>query len=287
MQDENVTPAGPPAAARIMTDEVSVQADKSMGLDQEPPIGETTINAEDTAQTTTTEAPEAQAVDGGEAEHSSKVISDLGESRKKIAEKFIESARKSGIAAEDLKELVRDNPDIEKYVRTKFGNDYDRLVKEGVTPTAESFDPEEIEKIKKKAKIEAQLEAAQEEMARAKQKQLDVFAQTHGLNTDEYEQLKETADYLEGKYEYEDALDKALMLVSRDKAINKSRVQLPTGTNDPAPQRQEVSRDAVDYIAKYDSTRSREDIAKSLERVERGISKDAKGREIFRPTTNF
>ena len=87
MTEQNVTPPAP-AAYDNSNDELHVQAGEGMELGQElPPKEEITPKVEEPTQKNEVNAPatpvkvEAE----GEAEHSSKTISELGEDRKRLA----------------------------------------------------------------------------------------------------------------------------------------------------------------------------------------------------------
>jgi len=280
---ENVTSSG----SEVVSMENSMFAKETAPLDgvtlgQEPTKVETTPQVDEPTIKTpveasnTTEQPaqvEQKEVEG-DTKHSSKVISELGEDRKKILEKFMESAKKSGIAADELKELMANDSRIEKLAKSKFGNDYDKLM-DG--ESVEEAPPVDIEAIKKKAKLEAQLEAMHEEDARLKAKQFDVFAQSYGLNSEEADQLKETAELLEGKYSYEEALGKSLLLVNRDKAVLGGGYQSPSGgqiTKAPEP-KTTVTPELTAFANKaYGSSRKADEIVQGLDRVAKGLKPD-------------
>lgn len=265
MTDENVnSTAG---------DDVKVVAGEGMNIDQEPQAqaGETTVEVEETTQNET-KAPETTVEEGGAAEHSSKTISELGEDRKKLAEQLIELARTNDSASEKLKELVAQDPRIDKLIKTKFGKDYDALMAEPEKVEG-SVD---LEQLKKQARAEARIEAILEEDAKVKAKQTEVFAQSHALNSDEYEALKETVSLLEDKYGFDTALEKAILLVNRDKALAGSNsVPKPASGGTVAPGNEpkvEVTPELSRYAGRVG--RKAEEIAKGLKKVEERLSPD-------------
>jgi len=284
MSEENVAS---PSTSEVVSMKDSAFAKKptpsdGVKLGQEPSTDETTPKVEATTIKNEVEASDTPEVVAqpqkeeteGDTKHSSKVISELGEDRKKVLEKFIDSAKRSGVAADELKELLASDPRIEKLAKSKFGSDYDALMADKVKPESEV----DVEEIKRRAKLEAQLEAMQEEDARLKTKQFDVFAQSHGLNSEEAEQVKENAVLLEEKYSYEDALQKSLLLVNRDKAVASTSYQSPSGgqlVKNPDPGKIEVTEELKQFTNKgYGTSRKAEEVAEGLQRVSKGLNPD-------------
>jgi|1_EtaG_2_1085319.scaffolds.fasta_scaffold00795_16 hypothetical protein len=283
-QEENVTSSGSETVS--MQDSMFAKKPATAPgttLGQEPPQGETTAPVEDTTLKTPVEASDTpvetvqpQPVEAeGDTKHSSKVISELGEDRKAVLGKFFERAKKDGATAEELKELIASNPRIEKLAKTKFGTDYDALMEAKATEPQAEVD---VEEIKRKAKLEAQLEAMQEEDARLRARQFDIFAQSQGLNSDEAEQVREHAELLEEKFGYEGALEKSLLLVNKDKATAGSGYQSPAGgqlSKEPDPTKVEVTDDLKAFVNKgYGTGRKPEAVAEGLQRVAKGLNPD-------------
>jgi hypothetical protein len=166
----------------VLLEEMKVVAGHGMNQTQEPSeqSDESTSKAEDTAIQNEEKRPEAQvetpkAEEGGDSKHNaSTVINELGESRKKVLEKFIESAKKSGVVAEELKELISQDKSLEKTFKSKFGDDYDALMRGDLAKPKEELTSEEYSKLKRKATLEAKLEVFKEEDERIKSKQIEV-----------------------------------------------------------------------------------------------------------------
>lgn len=285
MSEENVSPPGKP---NYVADGVGgVKAGRGMGDVQEPAEvkakAETTDKGEETppkneekASDTPKEEAPAKTEDKpkekaeGDAERSSKLIAEIGEDRKRFANELIELARESETAAEKVKKLMEDDPRYEKLIKTKFGEDYDRLM--------EKKEPEgeiDLAKVKEQAVIEARAEIILKEAEAAKAKQFDLFAQSNGLNSDEADGVKENAAILEDKHGYEKALEMALMLVNRDKALASSGdSQLPKGgeiTKEPE-KKVEATPELDAYASRYAPGRSGEQVAEGLKRVEDRIT---------------
>lgn len=280
MTNGNVTPPAP--ANYVNDDSVSIKAGVGMDSVQEPTQVETTDGVEEPTLKNDVEASDNPTGEAeGEAKHSSKTISELGEDRKRLAEQLIELARESEPAAEKLKELIANDSRIEKLIKTKFGEDYDSLVANKET-APESLSPEEVEKIKQQAKAEARYEAIMEEESKIKTKQLDLFAQSNALTTDEYETLKDYVRNLEGTkvagqiLGFEDALDAGLKLVNSDKAnAGTQKAQMPAGgqvVNPPSNKTVEVTPELKAYGARVG--RKAEDIARGLQSVNEKVGED-------------
>jgi hypothetical protein len=273
MTQKNVAPA--------TDDDLHVVAGEGMELDQEPSKDETKVIVEDTTQKNEVEASDKSDEDvqtqkteaGGDAKHSSKIISDLGEDRKRLAGELIDLARTSETATEKVKELMISDPKMERLIKTKFGKDYDRIMS-GEVPSKkdEGLDIKiDLEKIKEQARIEARAEIIMKEAAIKRQQQFDTFAQSSGLNTDEAEQLQDNAELLEPKYGYEKALEMSLLIVNRDKALaSKGNVQLPSGgqVSKEPKKTVESTPELEEYRKKYASGRSMKSIVEGLQRVE-------------------
>ena len=278
MTEENVAPPAPTVYA---DQEVGVKAGEGMEQVQEPSKDETTNQVEDTTQKHEEEASdkskgEKQTEAEGEAKHSSKLIAEMGEDRKRLAGELVDLARESDTAADKVRELVKADPKMEKLIKTKFGEDYDRIMS-GESLQTEPKEEVDLEKFKEEARVEARAEILLKEAESTKTKQLEMFAQQNGLNSDETEQLKEHAEILEAKYEYETALETALLIVSRDKAsASKAGYQPPTGG-----QETEVAKDKgaatpglETFVNRYMPGRNAKDVAEGLNRVEERIQPD-------------
>lgn len=280
--------------APILSDDLIPRMGEGMEpQSQEPitPVIETTAKVEDTTLNNEEKRPEGEKpVEGGDSkQEASRVINELGESRKKVLEKFIESARKSGVVAEELKDLISQDKNLEKTIKSKFGNDYDALMRGDLTKPETQVNEEdrakEYETMKRKASLEAKLEVMKEETERIKSKQIEVFAQSNALNSEELEALKENAELLSEKYEYEDALNKALLLVNRDKASTGNKFQPPTGGSDRQPV-SAINNDnpLLNVYKKHLPERDLSQVAQNLEEVSKNIQRDDRGNESFSMT---
>lgn len=272
-----------------LSDELTPRMGEGMSQGQEPttPVVETTAKVEDTTLNNEEKRPEGEQkpVEGGDSKQASAVISELGESRKKVIEKFIESAKKSGAVAEELKELIASDKVLEKTIKSKFGSDYDALMRgefdKKETQLSEEESKKQFEALKRKAKLEAELEVMKDEDSRLKAKQIKVFAEANGLNLEEVEAVKENADLLSEKYEFEDALNKALLLVNRDKAISGNKFTPPAGGSEKPVSGISNDNPVLNIYKKHLPERDLTQVAKNLEEVSRGIKTDDRGNESF------
>ena len=273
MTEQNVTPPAP-AAYDNSNEELHVQAGEGMELGQElPPKEDVTPKAEETApknEVNATATPEkVEAV--GEAEHSSKTISELGEDRKRLASELIDLARTSETATNKVKELMEKDPRMERLIKTKFGSDYDRIMAGEVPAKAATVEPVDIEKIKEQARVEARAEVIMQEAENTRQTQLTKFAQSNGLNSEEADQLKENSELLEAKFGFEKALEMSLLIVNKDKAnASKGTVKLPSGGQEigQPPKKVGATPELEATVRKYGLGRSAQQVAEGLQRVE-------------------
>jgi len=275
MTEGNVTPPKTPV---YDDSEIEVVAGRGMEEVQEPAEAETTDTVEDTTIKTQTEAPVNQTE--GDVKRSSKQIAELGEDRKRLASELIDLARESDIAAEKVKELMEEDPRMEKLIKTKFGDDYDRLIEGKPLERREKVD---IERVKEQARVEARTEIILKEAEATKQKQFEIFAQSSGLNTSEAELVKENTELLESKYGYEKAMEMSLLLVNKDKALASTTQNLPSGTESSASPSKEpqVTPELKAYTKRYMPGRTPQDVAEGLKRVDGRLSQEG-DRQIFR-----
>lgn len=288
MSEENVTPdapAGPSPVNYVNEDEISVRAGAGMEIAQEPSNDETTSEVEDTTLTNETKAPEANVEEGGEAEHSSKTISDLGEDRKRLAGELIDLARESESASEKIKELCENDPRMDRLIKTKYGTDYDRIMAgESLAPVKEAVTEVDLAKIKEQAYVEAKAKILMEEAESVKSKQMEAFAQSNGLNTDELIALRENAEILESKHGFERAMEMSLLIVNRDKAMAADKtVPMPSGGSmTPVTKPKEKVDPAVAWVLKqkYPGMTDKQ-IAERMQSVEGRIAKNDQGHQVF------
>ena len=242
------------------------KAGATMQLDQEPSKDETTVTkVEDTTLKNEVTTP-AKAESGGDAKHPSKVISDLGEDRKRLGGKLIELARESETAREQVLQMIEEDSGMATFFKPKFGADYDALVSGKPAPKAV-----DAQKIREEERIKARAELIMEELGKNKMKQGETLAEQFGFSTDEAERLHTYAKLLEPESkDYDEALRKAALVVNQDKAnAGSSENPITRGGQEvkaPSGKNIEVTPELRSYARSMG--RKAEDVAEGLKRVE-------------------
>jgi hypothetical protein len=242
-------------------------------------VEDTTVKNETESKETNTTAEKAVSEESkDEVDRSGKVIRELGEGRKALAEGLLELARNDEVAKTKLVKLVNEFPSLQKHFKSKFGEEYETVLKQEVSEKKEIPAINE-EQIRKEERIRAKAEILEEQLNASKQKELEHFALSIGFSADEAEELKETASVLEGTkskdkvIDWTDALKKAAMTINYDKASKK--VQIPRGTGlskNPQPNKAEMTPEVEQYALR--TGRNPKDILSGLERVEKQITND-------------
>lgn len=272
-------------------DSFTISAGEGMKIDEDSPdkTGEQ-VKEEDTStkndtqasdksqevqpKVTTEEQPKTEAEGDSTKQKSEQLISQLGEEKKQIATKLIELARTSDVAEEQVKKLMEDNPSIKTYVKTKFGNDYDNLIKE--KKSDDSLSVGDLKKIREEERIKAKADVLLEQLESNKTRQLEQFAESHGFNTDERASLEKYVKVIEQEDGFDAALEKSAILVNASKAQTKqeSGSVLPTGQGAKAPSEKEVKVTPEILQAAREQGRSVDEIVAGLRNVEDSISEE-------------
>lgn len=165
----------------------------------------------------------------------------LGESRRKLANTLIESAKVSSSAAQTLKLAANSDPDLAKYLQKHWAKDYAEIV-EGRTNYEDENPAVDLES----AKVQARADLLSEQIKEQKKDQAQDFAERLSFTVDEATQLEDLASKLEGMniggvaLDYEMALKKAAFAIREDKA-KAGVIGLPKGN--PAQQADTINRD--------------------------------------------
>lgn len=198
----------------------------------------------------------------------------LGESRKKLAATLISSARENPDVRNRLKELVKSEPDLDKYLQKGWSKDYKEIILEEEV----SLEPQETtESLRAKLSAEMLVEQLKEE----KRNSSDDLAEKLGFTKDEAELLHSQSLALEGKklgnkeLTYEDALLRVARSISPDKA--QVGLSFPSGT--PAADisvnlAKESQQDALATKAKSLRGGNKKDIMENLKIVEKNTKGD-------------
>jgi len=225
----------------------------------EPSNDETNATVEETTQKDDTQVPDSSEQSADDAQtneagskvdtKASKVINSLGEDKKVFADKLIALAKSSDANKDVVADLIKEKPDVEKYFKTKFGDDYDRLFKQtsGTDSSATDFD---VEKVREEERTKARAELLFEELNSKKSKALEEFAELKGFTTEEAEKLNRYAKVLEQEDEFgEELLNKAGLLVNSEKTATRSLPSsTPSGDAQPPAARKEGEFDTSDPI---------------------------------------
>lgn len=182
---------------------------------------ETTVTEEDTS----TQNEEAGSEKDATQNTSSKIINELGEDKKRLAEDLIFLARESETAKGVVESRIKSDPKLETYFKKKFGEDYDTMFKK----PEEGTEPINVEQIREEERIKAKADILLEQIESNKAKSIENFAVQKGLNNDEFAEFKRFVGVLEQEVDLETAMSKAVLLVNTDKAQKRSSVHMPKG----------------------------------------------------------
>lgn len=178
---------------------------------------------EEDSQESESESEEAGAVKHSESE----IIRSLGEDKKKLADSLMKLASESDTAREQVKSMIANDPAMDRYMKTKFGENYDSL--QEVTEKPEAVD---VETVRAEERAKAKVEALQETYLEKERQAIDEFAELKAFTADEADKLKEEVDFLKGKYEFQEALTLAGNLVNPTKTSVSSKTTIIQGNSD-------------------------------------------------------
>jgi len=222
------------------TDDIVV-ADESLGLELEPSDepDESTLQEEDTSNKNEEKATDSQkdpdgelkGEAGGDAKHSGKLLNELGESRKVLAQDLIALAQESGTAREMVKKRIEESPALEKLFKSKFGEQYDALMKGGQLdiPDKKQITDAELATIEERARIKAKAELLESAAQEKLESDLESYAMSQNFDSDELIELRKAVDILKGSYEMEDAIQKAALIVNQSKVNAVRSGVVPSG----------------------------------------------------------
>ncbi len=200
----------------------------------------------------------------------------LGESRRKLAAVVMENAKNSAEGREQLKQLLSESPDLDKYLQKHWKKDYEHIFRDKFE---REYEEEQLE-VDEKAKMRARAEVLIEQLKQEKIEQAYDLAEQLHFTGKEAESLKDLALKLEGQtigdeqLNYEEALKRAAYTIRPD----KSRVgitALPQGIAVAEPQAEAtVKEEKLDQLAvlskKYRGGKY-QDAKENLKIVEKGL----------------
>jgi len=204
----------------------------------------------------------------------------LGESRRKLAHTLLKEARKNPEIRETVKQMITEDPDLDKYFRKSWPDDHRNILSAEYQEEEDVSIRESEEQIKTKARMEILAEQIRED----KFEQAYDLAFQLGFTTGEAEALKDLALKLEGQkiageeLTYEEALKRAAYTVRPDRmrASNMDVTSLPSGTPQverPNIVKQQKNDMMVEQIKRFRGD-GRKNIEKSLSMVEKNLRKD-------------
>lgn len=201
---------------------------------------ETEIEGEDTPTKNASEvsdSPKGKAESDGK--RSSQIINQLGEDKKAIVGSLIQLAKDNPQAREKLAEMVSNDVSLSTYIRKKFGNDYDQLIKSKAVEN-ENVD---LDSIREQERAKARAEVLLEQLEANRVKLVDNTAASYGFNSEEVSEFRHNVDLLSSAGEDMDkAIEKAAILTNSTKALAGRRTSIipKSGNEAPAPTKREV-----------------------------------------------
>ena len=246
---------------------------------QEPTNVETTGTAGDTAQKDVAEVsdkPQGEA--GSDGKRSSQIINELGERNKAFAGKLIQLAKDNPEAKTQLTEMVNDDPSVAAYIRTKFGSDYDELIKGKADDTAT-----DVATIRKQEYARAEANIILEQFKKNQEELIDNKAASYGFNSEELSSFRANVELLTGAGEsQEDAIKKSAIIVNSTKALAGTRAVAtpPSGLGAPQPPSKrtvKISPALADLSGRYGGLQG---IAKNISKIEGRSVEDPNNRSI-------
>jgi len=233
---------------------------------QEPTVTvETTANGGDTPNN---DAGSSANTGGEQTERASQIISKLGEEKKAAYSQLVTLARSSDTAKEQVRGMLNSDPQLQSYVKSKFGADYDFIVSDAKAAPDNSID---LEKIKEEERVKVRAELIQEQLKSNRDQLVAQKAKQLGLNTDEFDKFQKYFETLSVTDGEETALDKAALLVNSDKATAQrvsANVQFGGGGEAEAPKAREVRiSPAMKFAIEHGMGQNLNEFAKGMDRV--------------------
>tara|TARA_Y100000310_G_scaffold121377_1_gene120164 strand:+ start:577 stop:1422 length:846 start_codon:yes stop_codon:yes gene_type:complete len=247
------------------------EVEETTQVEETTDLVETTASVEEPTKQNETERSEK---DGeSESPNPSKVINDLGEDKKKLAQDLISLASESENAKELVKQRIADDPKMDLYLKKKFGAEYDLLFKEQqATETTSEVD---LDKIREEERAKIKADMIFEQVESQKSKEIEIFAVQKGFNSTELEQLKEYVSLLESKEDLDVAIQKGGLLVNQSKTLSKQTTSEPKSESmatDKAPEEKTYTDDFASFAKRH--SRDPQEYYNSLKSVEDKLDGD-------------
>ena len=255
----------------ISAEEIEVEVEGKVGFEDN---SDEVIEEEDTSKKHEISKPSGDNMNRS----AGRVIANLGNEKKAIAEKLVKLAKSGEEARSSVKEMLSADPSTETYIKTKFGDDYDLIM--GDTPIAgtEKEDREiDLEKIRAQERAKAQAEAIKEAIAENREKMLLEKAEKLGFTSEEFEVFKHKVELLGGG---ETAMEDAALLVNRKKALARTGEYADGDgetTSPPSGKKVITITPGLNQLIE-DSLLDKKEFALKLNRVKELHNKDGQGR---------
>jgi hypothetical protein len=259
------------------TDDIQVEVTKDT---VEPVQTEQTGGAEDTAIKNDAPTPEAKAEEG-KGGNVGAVIEKLGNDKKAAYEDLMDLAMESEVARDKIKAKIQSDPSMEKYVKSKFGTQYDQIMSDKPVTKTEGLD---LEKIREEERIKARAELIEKQIVTNRDKYLDQKAVEFGFNADETEKFKKTFDVLSGVEADEDAAARSAARVVNDEKVSAKPISHNTagGGEAPAPVDSKIVKVSAG-LAEFAKSRGIElkEFAREIATIQERSSVDNKGVSVL------
>ncbi len=207
--------------------EVKVEADD---VDEEK--SDVDVKEEDTSSKNEPSKPMSQ----DDKRSAGKVIANLGNEKKALAEKLVTLAKTSEDSRQEVKKMLTKDPATANYLKGKFGDDYDSIVGDEPLKEDESVD---VEQIKKQAVAQAQAEAIKAQIQVSHEELLTAKGKQFGFTSEEQELFIEKVELLGGD---EKAMSDAALIVNHKKATAKGgEFKTDDGGEAPEPKKKQVT----------------------------------------------
>lgn len=267
MGDTNVSP----------TDDIKIEVTETA---KQPVTTEQKGGGEETPVKNDSPASEPKGVEDN-GDKAGYVIEKLGNEKKALVQDLLSLAKENEVARAKVKAKLESDPSMEKYVKSKFGDDYDFIMTDAPAKKTADID---LEKIKEEARIQAKADVLEDQIKKSQDKFLEEKAKAYGFNTDEFEKFKRTVEALRGTgLDDESLVKKAALVVNDEKASAKPIApSAPIGGGEapkPSTKTVQMSQAMMDHAVSIG--KDPKELARELLRVKEMTGLNDKGQEAL------
>lgn len=237
----------------------------------EPEKSELKGEGEDTPKKNETSEPASR----DEKRSAGAVIAELGNEKKAIASKLVALASTNDEARKQVREMLLNDPSTANYLKSKFGDDYDKIV--GDQPIEKKADVD-VEKIREQERVKAQAEAIKAQMQSQNEKMLTEKAKAYGFTTEEFDLFKSKTEILGGD---EGAMEQAALIVNHSKATASGGEYKPDGGEADKPVKRTVTITPGLNEFSESTMQDKKEFASDIARVKGLHRKDAYGKDVM------